>query len=107
MNAPLSKEQTALLMSDSLTYRTPAVEGMAHDAAPASRTLFQWFGSMASALAARFRRRAVIDELSSLSDRELADIGLNRSELGRVFDVRFAESRQRPASAGLTHAASV
>ena len=27
MNAPLAKEQIALLMSDSLTYRSPVVEG--------------------------------------------------------------------------------
>ena len=27
MNAPLNKEQIALLMSDSLTYRSPVVEG--------------------------------------------------------------------------------
>ncbi len=39
------------------------------------------------------RRRAVIDELQSLSDHELADIGLERAEVARVFDRRFAERR--------------
>ena len=36
------------------------------------------------------RRRAVINELSSLSDRELADIGLTRYDISRVFDPGFA-----------------
>jgi len=40
------------------------------------------------------RRSAVIDELSTLSDHELADIGLNRSDLGRVFDPEFIEARE-------------
>ena len=35
-------------------------------------------------------RQAVINELSSLSDRELADIGLNRYDISRVFDPEFA-----------------
>lgn len=39
------------------------------------------------------RRRAVLDELSALSDHELADIGLARNDLSRVFDPAFAYSR--------------
>ena len=31
----------------------------------------------------------VTDALSAMSDRELADIGLSRSEIGRVFDPKF------------------
>ena len=33
-------------------------------------------------------------ELRSLTDRELVDIGLTRSDLGRVFDRSFAQSRE-------------
>ncbi len=36
------------------------------------------------------RRRAVINELEALSDYELADIGLTRADLPRVFDRDFA-----------------
>jgi uncharacterized protein YjiS (DUF1127 family) len=40
------------------------------------------------------RRRAVIDELSMLSDHELSDIGLTRADLPRVFDPAFASEHQ-------------
>ncbi len=98
MNAPLAKEQIALLMSDSLTYRGSVVEGTdgtIPETNTAPRSVFQRIGAWVSALFAISRRRAVLDELSSLSDRELADIGLNRAELSRVFDPRFAASRNR------------
>lgn len=39
------------------------------------------------------RRRAVMAELNNLSDHELADIGLSRSEMARVFDPDFAAER--------------
>ena len=98
MNAPLAKEQIALLMSDSLTYRSPVVEGTdgtVVDATPAPRSLLQRIGAVISGFTTFSRRRAVLQELTSLSDRELADIGLNRAELSRVFDPRFAEARSR------------
>lgn len=39
------------------------------------------------------RRRAVINELDALSDHELADIGLSRVDVTRVFDRSFGEQR--------------
>lgn len=41
------------------------------------------------ALVAIPRRMAVYDELSALSDRELADIGMARGDIRRVFDDAF------------------
>ena len=96
MNAPLAKEQIALLMSDSLTYRTPSVEAGQTTFRPATG-LFARIRAALAHLASLPQRRAVLDELSTLTDRELADIGLNRSELGRVFDPRFAQARRRTA----------
>ncbi len=97
MNAPLAKEQIALLMSDSLTYRMSAVEGTDGTVAEPRPSMLSLFAAKVSnavaSLVALPRRRAVIDELNMLSDRELADIGLNRSELGRVFDARFVARR--------------
>jgi len=40
-------------------------------------------------LADQPRRRAVLNELRSMSDHELADIGLARADLHRVFDPEF------------------
>jgi uncharacterized protein YjiS (DUF1127 family) len=39
------------------------------------------------------RRNAVINELDRLSDRELADIGLNRSEIRTVFSMANRDAR--------------
>ena len=38
------------------------------------------------------RRRQVLAELRSLSDHELADIGLSRADLHRVFEPGFVSS---------------
>ena len=46
------------------------------------------------------RRQSVIAELSRLSDHELADIGLTRADLPRVFDPAFARSRAMARKAG-------
>ncbi len=43
-------------------------------------------------LADQPRRRAVLNELRSLTDHELADIGLARADLHRVFDPEFVAS---------------
>lgn len=45
-------------------------------------------------LAEQPRRRAVINELGALTDHELADIGLARGDLARVFDRDFATARR-------------
>jgi uncharacterized protein YjiS (DUF1127 family) len=41
------------------------------------------------------RRQAVMHEMEMLTDRELADIGLARSDLPRVFDPGFAADHER------------
>ncbi len=46
------------------------------------------------------RRRATLDELGRLSDHELADIGLTRGDLPRVFDPAFVNSRNFARKAG-------
>ncbi len=50
--------------------------------------------TLAAKIAEHAERRLVIDELSRLSDRELADIGLTRGELALVFDPAFAAQRE-------------
>jgi uncharacterized protein YjiS (DUF1127 family) len=41
------------------------------------------------------RRRAIMQEMTMMTDRELSDIGLSRSNLSRVFDQSFAADRAR------------
>ena len=77
MNAPLAKEQIALLMSDSLTYRTPVVQGTDGTLAtpqPSGHGLMARMRAAIAHLKELPRRRAVLDELSLLTDRELADL---------------------------------
>ncbi len=61
----------------------------------ASPGLFARLSGIVGWIAAFPRRQAVMAELAELSDHELADIGLVRSDLGRVFDANFAASRAR------------
>ncbi|KAA5613729.1 DUF1127 domain-containing protein [Rhodovastum atsumiense] len=55
--------------------------------------LFERLGQALRWIAEMPKRRAVMDELNMLSDHELADIGLTRAELPRVFDPGFAAER--------------
>ena len=85
MNAPLSPDQMALLMSNSLSYSAAIAN------APLSiGTRLRLFVAYLRSLP---QRRAVMNELAALTDRELADIGLHRAEMGRVFDEKFVEAR--------------
>jgi uncharacterized protein YjiS (DUF1127 family) len=85
MNAPLTNEQIALLRSDNVTYPGSPVQGTGA-VTPARRPGLVRLVQDAARYVIEFpRRQAVLDELSRLSDRELADIGLQRSELRQVF----------------------
>ncbi len=87
MNAPLNNSQMKLLMAETLSFRTPAIDS------PVSRQPASMLRQLASRIANAWHRRTVMDELSTLTDRELTDIGLSRADLGRVFDPRFVRER--------------
>ena len=92
MNAPLSKEQIALLMSDHMTVRSyalPGTDGTVAEARPG------FLARLRIAVSAWMQRRTVLAELDGLSNRELADIGLNRADLPLVFDPAFARTRDQ------------
>lgn len=58
--------------------------------------LAAWLSRQFAAFAAWRVERVAAAELALLSDRELADIGLSRSDVGRVFELGFNEDlRQR------------
>ena len=84
MTAPLNNSQMKLILAETMSYRAPPI-GRPARTSPI-RALFE-------GLTAMLHRRAVTNELAALTDRELADIGLSRSDLGRVFDPRFERNR--------------
>jgi uncharacterized protein YjiS (DUF1127 family) len=83
MNAYTSKDELALLN----TSRTSFAELYAADR-DSRPSLFQ-------RVVAFFQRQSTLAELGQLTDRELADIGLQRGELHRVFEPAFANARAR------------
>ncbi|MBO1074818.1 DUF1127 domain-containing protein [Roseomonas marmotae] len=65
-----------------------AVEAIRHEAIKErDAKIGQWFRKAFRAILEYPRRRRVMDELSMLSDRELADIGLSRGDIHRVFEM--------------------
>jgi uncharacterized protein YjiS (DUF1127 family) len=68
--------------------------------------LFGGIGAVLRFVAQYPERARVLRQLHGLSDRELADIGLERGDLGRVFDEDFAANhritgaRKAPVPAG-------
>ncbi len=52
------------------------------------------FAAIAAGIRAYARRQQVMSELSRLTDRELADIGLTRTDIGQVFTSEFAAQRR-------------
>ncbi len=95
MNAPLSKEQLARLAVASLDYHGEYVEGLAAPVESPQRegVAARWLGAAREWIEVYRARRAVLNELTQLSNRDLDDIGLSRGQLHRVFDADFARSR--------------
>jgi uncharacterized protein YjiS (DUF1127 family) len=88
MTAQFAKDQVSYFAPATLSERAPTV----FTPAPAG-TLTKGLRAVTSWFAANVQRRAVIGELSSLSDHELADIGLTRGDIPRVFDRSFVAAR--------------
>jgi uncharacterized protein YjiS (DUF1127 family) len=109
MDARIIREETALLLNLASPARTEVemlrLEAMrARDAAVgraiarAARAVWRGIGATLAFIIAYPERLRVLRHLSQLSDRELADIGLTRADLPRVFDEDFAIAKRRPAA---------
>jgi uncharacterized protein YjiS (DUF1127 family) len=81
MTVPFSKFELAPVFPETLS--VPAAR---HPASPRRQPLFARLGAWVEG---RRNRARDIAELEAMSDRELADIGLSRSVIGRVFDADF------------------
>ncbi len=105
MTTRVAKEEIAILMPSRLThYFTDDHETMPENDEP---SLFARIGTgivrLRTWLAARRANEEAVNELSRLSDHELADIGLVRSDLLRVNDAHFAATyNAERAAAGAT-----
>lgn len=113
MNARILEEQAALFPHAATTRMTRETEleairfaaMRARDEALAAgvRKFFSALGHGLAFAADMIRawpeRRRTYENLRSLTDRELADIGLSRGEIARVFEPGFSISRPRPAVA--------
>ena len=92
MNMRVAKEEMALMMPASLSNYSTTLPFQQDDTS-SRRSLGEIVGAVVRWVAELPRRRAMLDELASLSDHELSDIGLNRADLPRVFDPAFAAQR--------------
>ena len=86
------------------TTQSAAIEAVRQDAIhERDAKLGQWFRNMVSAILEYPRRRRVMDELSMLSDRELADIGLNRADIRHVFQMADTRPAVAPKTSATVH----
>ncbi|MBO1080795.1 DUF1127 domain-containing protein [Roseomonas haemaphysalidis] len=77
------------------TAHSAAIEAIRQDAMhERDAKIGRWFRNLFTAIVEYPSRRRVMDELSMLSDRELADIGLNRADIRHVFTM----SETRPSA---------
>jgi uncharacterized protein YjiS (DUF1127 family) len=94
MNASIARDQLSFSLGN-LSYIGPSYEEVAPAVEKPSNRLGTWVARLVAALAEWRQRRVVMHELAMMSDRELSDIGLTRSDLGRVFDPAFAAEHAR------------
>lgn len=114
MDARVTKEEVALRLPRTRNREAAEIEALrlaveeSRDAALGTRFRrgLARFGlavaTLAEAVAAWPARRRAYEELRALTDRELADIGLARGEIGRVFEPGFRA--RRPARAAAANA---
>jgi uncharacterized protein YjiS (DUF1127 family) len=94
MTAQFAKDQMSFFPANTMSANAPTVFAPATDSGFAGRVR-----GVATWLSQAFQRRAVINELSMLSDYELADIGLSRADIPNVFDRGFVAGRFSPNAA--------
>ncbi len=94
MNAPIARDQLTFSLGE-LSYIGPAYDEEATVSVEVERKQQErgLFRRLVAILAEWRRRRAVMQEMAMMTDRELADIGLSRADLRHIFDPRFAAER--------------
>lgn len=95
MNAPVTKDQLAFSLGHR-SYIGPAYEGVQRASVNQGvQQATSFFRRIVNAISAWRQRQEVLREMQMMTDHELADIGLSRGDLARVFDPVFAEDHRR------------
>ncbi len=100
MSAPLAKNDFAFKLASSQSYIGPDYDPTPLRAPGASVRPAGWriaaaLASLLRAVTTWFEKQGTLAEMQQMSDRELADIGLTRSDLPRIFDSAFAADHAR------------
>ena len=98
MSPPFPNNEFHFSVPDNLRFSDSVRDG--HPAAGAThatigRLLTRKFADAIARVVTFARRGSTLAELRGMSDRELADMGLGRSDLPRVFDADFASEHGR------------
>ena len=95
MNAPITKDHFTFSLGN-LSYIGPEYEAVqTAPIRPLPAGIGKWLKTCFRAVAEWRKRQAVLQEMQLMTDRELLDIGLTRSDLSRVFDPKFAADHAR------------
>jgi uncharacterized protein YjiS (DUF1127 family) len=95
MNAPIAKDQFTFSLGNLSYVDSSYDDAPAYVPAQPKHAFRHWLDRGISALAEWRHRQETLREMEMLSDHELADIGLTRADLPRVFDPAFAAERPR------------
>jgi uncharacterized protein YjiS (DUF1127 family) len=97
MSAPITKDKLSFSLGN-LTYIDTSFDdddAFAPRVPAPKHPIAMWFARQFAKFGEWQRRRAVIQEMAMMTDHELADIGLSRSDLARVFDPDFVNAHAR------------
>jgi len=95
MNAPLAKDQFTYSLGNMSYIGATYEDAPAYPAQEVRQASGGWIARGVRAIKEWYRRQAVLREMEMMTDRELADIGLSRADLPRVFDLAFVADRAR------------
>jgi len=95
MNASINKNEFSFNLPEMLSYHSTWDDSDYEPVLPRRRQ--SWVARLAGLplrwASAYGERRRVVNELVRMSDRELADLGISRYDIPRVFDPAFAAER--------------
>ncbi|HET6183856.1 MAG TPA: DUF1127 domain-containing protein [Acetobacteraceae bacterium] len=91
MTAQTSRHNLAFRLPDMLSYHSTWDDADYAPQVPPRRPglIARTFAGLRARFQAHRERQAAVAELSAMSDRELADIGINRYDVNRLFDPAF------------------